>query len=51
MDEVSKLHPVMFRLTDQEWDEFNVLLDREPVFMPRMQALLSKPSVFLPEDD
>jgi len=51
MEDISKLHPTIFRLTDQEWEEFNRVLDRDPVFMPGMQALLSKPSVFIPEDE
>jgi len=51
MEDISKLHPIIFRLTNREWEEFNRVLDREPVFMPKMQALLSKPSVFIPEDE
>lgn len=51
MESFGEMKPVLFKLTDREWDEFNRVLDREPVFMPVMQALLSKPSVFIEEDD
>lgn len=51
MDDFTQLKPIQFKLTDREWDEFNRVLDRDPVFMPKMQALLSKPSVFVPEED
>jgi len=42
---------VKFMLDDRAWQEFNDLLDREPVEMPKMRVLLSKHSVFQPEED
>lgn len=42
---------VLFTLDERAWQEFNDLLEREPVELPKMRVLLSKRSVFEPEED
>lgn len=49
-EDFAKMTSVMFLLSDQEWNEFNAVLDREPAELPNMRVLLAKASVvFAPE--